>query len=348
MIDIDGSFGEGGGQILRTALALGGVTQKSFKIYNIRSKRPNPGLAPQHLHAIKSVANICDAKVTDLKIGSQKIIFEPKKIKGGSMVIDVGTAGSITLILQALLPVLSFAEEDSNVKLVGGTDVQWSPPIDYFNNVTLRALSLMGIRCKIKLIRRGHYPKGGGIVNAHIEPFSRLNKIEALDHEFNKIKGISHCLKLPKHVSDRQADSAEKFLRDRGIPCEVEREFHGSRDPNISAGSGIVLWNDSNEIFLGSSCLGKKGVPAEKIGSDASSKIFDMIKSKSGTDSYLADQVIPYMALAKGKSKISTFRLSKHAWTNIYITERFLDCRFEVDGGLDKFSTIAVDGVGLE
>ncbi|MFQ6051717.1 MAG: RNA 3'-terminal phosphate cyclase [Candidatus Hydrothermarchaeota archaeon] len=348
MIEIDGSFGEGGGQILRTSLALGAVTKKPFKIYNIRSKRPNPGLAAQHLHAIKSVASICDAKVTGLKIGSQEITFEPGKIKGGDMVIDVGTAGSVTLILQALLPVLSFAEEESSIKLIGGTDVQWSPPIDYFKNVTLSALSLMGIRCKVELVRRGHYPKGGGIVNAYIEPCSGLKKIEALGNEFNKIKGISYCTKLPRHVSDRQANSAEKFLRDHGISCEIEREFSSSRDPGVSPGSGIVLWVDSKKVFLGASCLGKKGVPAEKIGIEASKKIFDMVKSNPGTDPHLADQIIPYMALAEGRSKISTSMFSKHALTNIYITEKFLNCKFEVGGGLDRFSTIEVDGVGLE
>ncbi|MEM4696403.1 MAG: RNA 3'-terminal phosphate cyclase, partial [Desulfurococcaceae archaeon] len=157
---IDGSFGEGGGQILRYALSFSALTLKPVRIFNIRAKRDNPGLRPQHLTAVKALAEITKARVIGDRVGSMELYFEPKTRIGGSYRFDIGTAGSVSLVIQAILPTLLFANRSSRVELTGGTDVAWSPPIDYMRFVFLHNLKLMGIEASIELYRRGHYPRG--------------------------------------------------------------------------------------------------------------------------------------------------------------------------------------------
>jgi RNA 3'-terminal phosphate cyclase (ATP) len=318
---LDGSYGEGGGQILRTAVALSAVTGKPVEIYNIRKMRPKPGLAAQHVKAIETVSSICDAEVEGCSLHSTYLSFKPAKIKGGTYDIDIGTAGSIALLLQCLMPAAIHAPSPVKLTITGGTDVAWSPTIDYLRYVTLGALSRMGYECELRLVRRGYYPRGGGCVEAIINP-STLRKTSFDKNQCNIVEGISHSSGLPAHVVQRQATSAEKILREEGyntsIPLEIKDE--------TSTGSGITLWCGA----AGGSSLGKPGLRAEKVGSIAAVSILRELKPGAGVDIYLADQLIPYLALARGGS-FTTRVLTPHAKTNIWVTEQFLDVKFKIE-----------------
>ena len=231
MIEIDGSYGEGGGALLRTSAALSAATGKPIHVYNIRAKRPKGGLMPQHLHALKSASQLTTASFKGLKLSSQEITFKPGLPKGGDYRIDIGTAGSITLVLQCFMLPAGFAESAVNITIKGGTDVRWSPSVDYLRNVTLPILKAMGYTAEMDLIRRGHYPRGGGILKLKIDPVKKLRPINLKNLEVEAIKGVSHSVKLPEHVALRQAKSAEDFLRSKGYQGEY-------RSPTFQQRSG--------------------------------------------------------------------------------------------------------------
>ncbi len=318
---LDGSYGEGGGQILRTAVALSAVTGKPLEINNIRKTRPKPGLAAQHVKAIESLASICEAEVKGCELRSTNLIFKPGKIKGGTYDIDIGTAGSISLFLQCLMPAAMHAPLTLRIKITGGTDVKWSPSIDYLRFVTLGALSRMGYDCKLTLVQRGYYPRGGGCVEAIIAP-SSLKKASFDSNTCSLVEGISHSSNLPAHVAERQAASAQKTLRDAGYDSRISLEVKDYP----STGSGITLWCGT----IGGSALGKPGLRAEKVGSNAADAIISELKSGAGVDIYLADQLIPYLALAGGGS-FTTRAVTSHTRTNIWVTEQFLDVKFRIE-----------------
>ncbi len=318
---IDGSYGEGGGQILRTAVALSAVTREPVEIINIRRARPKPGLSPQHVKAVESLASICEAEAAGCELHSTSLTFKPGKIKGGTYEIDIGTAGSISLFLQCLMPAAMYADGTLSIKITGGTDVQWSPSIDYLRFVTLGALSKMGYKCELALNRRGYYPRGGGCVGAIITP-SSLEKTSFDGNTRSLVEGISYSSNLPSHVVERQAASARKTLEDEGYDCRISSEVNDYP----STGSGITLWCGT----MGGTALGKPGLRAEKVGESAAGAIISELKSGAGVDVYLADQLIPYLALAGGGS-FTTRMITAHTKTNIWVTEQFLDVKFKIE-----------------
>lgn len=322
---LDGSYGEGGGQILRTGVALSAVTGKPIEINNIRRTRPKQGLAAQHVKAVESLASICNAEVEGCKLLSTSLTFKPGKIKAGVYDIDIGTAGSISLFLQCLMPAAIHAPGTLRIKITGGTDVLWSPSIDYLRFVTLGALSLMGYDCKLTLIQRGYYPRGGGCVEAVIAP-SVLKKASFDTNACPHVEGISHSSGLPAHVAERQAASAQKILKQEGYDAKVSLETPYLNTGHQSTGSGITLWCGT----LGGSALGKPGLRAEKVGESAAEAIISELKSGAGVDVYLADQLIPYLALAGGGS-FTTRVITPHTKTNIWVTEQFLDVKFKIE-----------------
>ena len=306
-------------------MSLSAVTGENVKVTNIRKNRPHPGLKAQHVKAIETTALLCNANAVGLSIGSTDITFSPLGLKGGRYNIDIGTAGSISLLLQCVMPVAACAPDDIELTITGGTDVAWSPPIDYLKHVTARALSKMGYECDIDLLTRGYYPKGGGRVRAHLRP-SRLKGFdfttESLEDK-RKIYGISHCANLPEHVAMRQADSAAALLEKSGLECEINTECVTCR----STGSGIGLWHG----LLGASALGKRGLPAEKVGMNAAKDMIGELRFGACVDVHLADQLIPYMGLCKSDFGAYTVReLSQHTLTNIRVTEQFLDVKFDI------------------
>ncbi|MCX9084464.1 MAG: RNA 3'-terminal phosphate cyclase [Candidatus Methanoperedens sp.] len=318
---LDGSYGEGGGQILRTAVALSAVTGTPVEIENIRKGRPNPGLSAQHVKAVEGLARICDSQVTGCHLNSTKLVFTPGKINSGNYEVDIGTAGSISLFLQCLMPALMHAPGTVRLKITGGTDVQWSPSIDYLKFVTLLALKKMGYKADLNMITRGYYPRGGGCVEATIDP-SSLNHIDFDLNNCSLVEGISHSSRLPAHVSERQAGSAGKCLHENGFGSKITTEVNDHH----STGSAITLWCGA----AGGIALGKQGLKAEKVGEIAANAIIDELRSRAGVDEFLADQLIPYMALAGGGS-FTTRLISSHTKTNIWVTEQFLPVKFKIE-----------------
>ncbi len=333
MISIDGSFGEGGGQILRTAIALSCVTGVDVEVFNIRANRPKPGLAMQHMKGIEAAKLMSNADVEGLKKGSTRVVFRPRKLKAGKYRIDVGTAGSVSLVLQVLIPVAMKAGE-CEITVTGGTDVKWAPPVDYLRNVTLRAVAEMGGKTELKLIRRGYYPKGGGKVIAKTER-SELRGVEFEAREVKKVSGISHCSNLPLHVAERQANSAEELIEKRGLKAEVEVECR--RDP--STGSGITLWCDSR--FVGGSALGEKGKRAEVVGKEAAESLLKGLNGNA-LDEWVGDQIMIFAALARGVTVYTVSEVTKHQISNAYVINSFFENCVEIDG-----KKIKITGQGI-
>src|SRR4029077_10664625 len=219
MIEVDGSFGEGGGQVLRTAVALAAVLSKDIHVFNIRAGRAEPGLRAQHMTGVKAAAELCTSKMEGLQVGSTEFTFKPGKLRAGSFRFDVGTAGSVTLVLQTLMPILAFAPGNVQLEITGGTDVKWSPPIDYLRLVTLPILRKIGYHAELEMVRRGHYPKGGGLVKFSTQGSSILHSLtdQSLS-SISKIYGVSHAIALPRHVAERQAAAAKKCLEEAKLP----------------------------------------------------------------------------------------------------------------------------------
>ena len=356
MIKIDGGYGESGGQIVRVALALSTITQKPFEIYDIRRGRKDSGLKNQHLYCVKSLRELCNADAEGDELGSTKLKYYPKKITAKNLNIDVETAGSITLLLQALLLPSMFASKSLTLAIKGGTDVRWSPSFDYFNDVLLPQLQKFAT-IEAKLLRRGYYPKGNGKVKIKINPKFKLNDFSDFDefhshlkqnvHKYNlieqynliQIKGISHASKNLEsaRVAERQAHSAQAILGKKfNVPIKINSEYQDT----LSTGSGITLWaifskniddiDENNPIRISSDILGEQGKKAEIVGEDAANSLIKEIGSKAPVDRHLGDQMIPFMALI-GDSKIKVSEITNHCRTNIYTIQKFLGTVFEIN-----------------
>lgn len=343
-VRIDGSYGEGGGQILRTSIALSALLGRPVEIVNIRAKRANPGLQPQHLTGVKVAALLTDAEVKGAEKGSTRLYFEPKTLKCGNFSIDIGTAGSISLIVQTLAPILLYAPCPTQITVTGGTDVAWAPPIDYMRFVFTKVLERFGAKLSIELIRRGHYPRGGGRAVVRAEPVKRLKAVES--EEFGnvvKISGISHAVNLPPHVAERQAKAAREELSKMGLDADIAIEV---RNDGLGPGSGVVIWavSDAGNVIGGDS-LGERGKPAETVGKEAAQKLIAVLKTRASIDPHMADMAVLYMALAEGRSRISTSEETMHLKTNMYIIEQFLRVKFSTMEKAGRY-TIEVEGVG--
>ncbi len=325
MIEIDGSKGEGGGQILRTAVSMSAVTGESVKVYDIRAGRDKSGLMAQHFSAVEAVAALCNAKVDGLVLGSDKIVFSPGKIRAGKYNIDVGTAGSTTLILQSLMLPAFFAPAQVSLQVIGGTDVKWSPSIDYVRYVFLPLIKKFGCRSSVELVGRGYYPAGGGKVTVEVMP-SKLRGIEILKPgKILSFKGSSHAhlgLKGAK-VAERQVKGAEYAVRnallDNGFcgGLKISQDYVTAQ----SYGSGITLWVETQNSILGADALGEKGRKAEDVGIEAGEKLLEDLASHAALDRYMADQIVPYLAVAGGEVSVS--EITGHARTNVDVVNMF-------------------------
>ncbi len=319
MLVIDGSYGEGGGQILRTGAALSTITKIPVRIINIRKKRQNQGLRAQHISAVKAVGKVCDADIKGMEIGSTEIEFYPGEISDRKWAIDIGTAGSIPLVLQALL--ISTIHNDVEVEITGGTDVRFAPSVDYVKFVTLPILKTIGLNAEIEILKRGYYPKGGGKIRIVIKKVDKFNSINFTEKgKFSEIYGISHASAVLKgrNVVERQKNAAEKFLRGENLCDNIE--ISEAYADTFSTGSGITLFAKTEKSVIGACSLGEVNKKAEDVGIECAKDIINEIKSNTGVDSHTSDQIIPYIALAKGKAKIEK---TMHAMTNIYVVNLF-------------------------
>jgi RNA 3'-phosphate cyclase len=351
MIEIDGSYGEGGGQILRTAVSLSALTMKPVRIVNIRAGRPKPGLKRQHMAGIEVTGRIVGAELKGLEVGSTTVEFTPCERQGGTIDYDVGTAGSISLVLQAALPPAVLSPEPISFRLHGGTDVKWSPPVDYLHNVFAHTLELLGPRIEIHQKKRGHYPRGGGEVICEVSPVDCIESFTEVEFGgLRSVEGISHCVRLPGHIAERQARTAERVILDGlNIKSDIVRESYlKGNDPHLGPGSGIVIWAESDKgVKVGADSLGDRGKSAESVGSDAASQLVSELSAGMAIDSHLCDMLIPYLAVASGTSKIGVTSVTSHLTTNIWAVKKILGTRIELQGKMGEPGTIVVKGVGL-
>jgi RNA 3'-terminal phosphate cyclase (ATP) len=343
LINIDGSYGEGGGQILRSAIAMSVLTKKPVNISNIRSNRPIPGLKPQHYTAINIIKDISNAKTEGLEIGSSNLIFTPGEIKGGNYKFDIGTAGSIVLVFQACLLAFVNIKEEINIKLSGGTDVKWCPSWDYFEHVFIPMVKKIGVSVNVELIKRGYYPKGGGIAKISIKPFQKLIPLNFGSNQlFDTIHGIIHLGNLPEHIGKRMKHSTIKILTQNNLKSSINIDSVES----LSNGTGITLWAENNNTILGYTILGEKGIPAEKIGEKCATGIINEVQSGANIDIHNFDQILPYLVLLD--NEVSTFNVkdvSSHAETNMWLISQFFEDKdiFNVSD-INNFKKIKIKG----
>jgi RNA 3'-phosphate cyclase len=327
VLTIDGSYGEGGGQIVRTAVALSVLTKQPIEIINIRAGRPVPGLRPQHYTALSCIRTICDAEVEGLSVHSTDLKFTPHTIEPGTYTFDIGTAGSMTLVFQACLLSAFHSSAPFTIILRGGTDVRWAPSWDYFAHVFLPLISKIGIQTDTKLIKRGYYPTGGGEATLTIHPVEKLQPFSAQEpQDFTEISGIIHRANLPEHISTRMKHAAIKTALKHNLRSTIQLEAA----PSSSTGTGITLWSTSEQTILGSTVLGEKALSAETIGETAANHLIQEITSGATLDRYAIDQILPYLVLAPKGSACLVRDISNHTQTNMWLIKKFFSVDFEV------------------
>ena len=352
MIDIDGSRGEGGGQVLRTALSMSVLTGSPFIIEKIRAGRKKPGLAPQHLTCVRAAAEICAAKVTGDELGSQEVTFEPGEIRAGTFQFDVAaekpSAGSTSLVLQTTLPPLLFGLGDSEVTIAGGTNVAWSPTLEYIKWVFLPAVEELGQghpQLSVERPRAGWYPRGGGVITAQLSPLAGSQPLRPIrwverptDQPVQVISTVSE--QLPDHIGPRQINSARQVLE------EV------SPKPSLSvSGERISGWPGTAVLvcrgFAGYSALGKRGKPAEQVGAEAAKQFRKFLDSRAAIDEHLADQLLIYLAIAEGISEFTTPEITQHLRTNAWVIKQFLPVEVEFGKGPSGAPLVRVHGTSI-
>lgn len=343
LLVIDGSYGEGGGQILRTAIAYSVYTQTPIEINNIRANRPIPGLRPQHYTAISCLQAICNAEVSGLSIGSCSIKFSPGPVRPGSFTFDIGTAGNITLILQACLLGGLRTSGPLTISLTGGTDVLWAPSWDYFTHVFLPLVRRMGVKAEARLFQRGYYPKGGGRAALTISPLSGLRPF-VVDgpQSFSVMEGIIHSSGLPEHIAVRMRHAAIKEATAAGLQASLAVEQVSS----LSMGVGITVWSSTNETVLGSGVLGERRVPAEQVAEGAVRRLVSDIRAGATLDAHAVDQLLPYMVACPKTSRCLVRDCSSHMKTNIWVLQQFLPRRLELLSREEVWQ-VAVEAAGL-
>lgn len=349
MITIQGDMLEGGGQILRLSTALATLIGEPIKIVKVRGKRKPPGLRRQHITALKVLASLCNGKVEGLTVGSTEVFFEPGDMKGGVYTFDVGTAGSVSLILQAAMPVMVFTPSPVELKLRGGTNNPMAPPVDYLERVLFEDLKLMGVEARLKVYRRGFYPRGGGEVEVQTNPSRRLKPLilQQIGRTL-EIRGLVYSCRLPNHIAERMALSASERLRSAGLNPVFEKEVLQPENPKCSLdpGCGIILSVKHDYGLFGVDNLGVKGKRAEIVGSEAADQLIELVKGGYPVDRHLCDQLIIWMALADGLSRIKTIELTLHALTCIELTKTILGSEFKIEGSLGKPAVIECKGIG--
>ena len=324
MITIDGKGG--GGQILRTSVSLSAGTRKAFKIINIRGARDPPGLKPQHITAIKAVAELCNAKVSELKKGTTELIFEPREIKPGKYKFDIGTAGSTALVAQALLPAAIHSSGKCEFEIIGGTENIWAPNTTYFQHIFCYHLQKIGISVESETIRYGFYPKGGGIFKFSTTPAEPkpINLIERGSFQKLDLWNIASDFLKPRKVLERQTEGFKSVL---DLPINKDNQLYVQA---YSAGTSIHAHAYYENTKLGVTTIGERGKLEEQVGKDCALMLKKQIDSGAVVDRWSADQLMIYMALA-GNSKIKTSKITNHIKTNANAIESFLDVKFKLD-----------------
>jgi len=343
MITINGEEGEGGGQVLRTSLSLSSITGKGFRMINIRKARKKPGLMPQHLTGVKAMERIAQARVQGDAPGSMELTFEPGRPLAGQYLFDIGTAGSVTLLMQTMLPPLLFADGHSTLTLKGGTHVPFSPVYEYINDVFFPTIRLMGITAQSSIRKYGFYPRGGGQIEVEVSPVQSMRPFTFLqsEHPF-RLSGVSGVANLPLTIAERQILSVQRCLESRRMKATIQ-----TLDlPSPSPGTFLFVKAESKSHAAGFSSLGERGKRAETVGEETCLQVISHLKTGCCLDPHLSDQIVPYLALARGRSAFSTSRITKHLMTNLDIVGRFIDISWSVDGTEGGPGTVSIEPKG--
>ncbi|MBI3408379.1 MAG: RNA 3'-terminal phosphate cyclase [Planctomycetes bacterium] len=339
MIELDGSHGEGGGQILRTSLALALITGKAFHLRNIRARRSKPGLQPQHLMSVQASAAIGQAKMRGASLGSIDLVFEPGAVVPGTYHFPIRTAGATALVLHTVYLPLARAQAPSTVMIEGGTHVKASPCF-HFLEVTWRAyLAQLGINIDLRLHRPGFFPRGGGLIDASISPSARIGglQLESLG-EVTHITGLSIAAGLPASIARRQADRARQRLSRYKLPVDIREEAW----PH---GPGTVLFLELNTKPAPTSffALGERGKPAEKVADEAAQQVETYLDAEIlGVDAHSADQLLLPLALAQEPSRFPVASLTQHFLTNVEVIRRFVATEVRVEGAEGEAGRVAI------
>ena len=339
-IYIDGSAGEGGGQVLRSSLALSLCLAKPFRIENIRAKRKRPGLLRQHLTAVKAAARISNARVQGDSLGSQMLVFEPDEVQGGEYRFAIGTAGSATLVLQTVMIPLLFAKQASKVTVEGGTHNPLAPPFDFLQQTYIPLLARMGADIKVQLVKPGFFPRGGGRIDLEVTPVRHLRPLQLTERgAILSNGGVIYLAGLPQHIAQRE--SAELARQLHWSESDFEIRSYGEEFGPGNVISVFVKSENVCEVFTG---FGQRGLRAEIVAGRVAGEARRYINSGVPVDSHLADQLLLPMALAGG-GEFETCGLTPHTQTNMMTVRKFLPVDFEIDErGRDRFDVKVISG----
>jgi RNA 3'-terminal phosphate cyclase (ATP) len=350
-LEIDGSAGEGGGQVLRTSLALSVITGRPIQLRRIRAGRPKPGLAPQHLTSVMAAAKLCDAELGGATLRSTELSFAPRTVaQSGTYTFDVasirrgGSAGATTLVLQTVLVPLALAPGPSELILKGGTHVPWSPPFEFVDHVFLPALRRAGLRAESRLEAWGFYPRGGGRINVRIAGGGAAGRPPPLrlgqGGESRHIRGCAVACNLPAHVAQRIRDRATNVLRQAGYRSEIVPRL----ERGVGPGAALFLLSESGHSAAGFSSLGEPGKPSEAVADEACRALLAHDATGAAVDPHLADQLLLPLALAAGASEFSTSLITQHLLTNAQVIQQFVPARIQIEGAEGGPGKVIIEG----
>lgn len=333
MLEIDGSQKSGSGTILRLSIALAGIRNEPLHIYNIRQKRPQPGLRPQHLEAVLTATKLCNAQTQGATLGSREIWFTPAEITGGDIHSEIGTAGSIPMLVLTILPLCAYADNSVRLHVTkGGTDVRNAPTTNYLKNVLLPMLKRIGLKVSLNIMKYGYYPKGMGEILLTVEPCERLTNLNIETFgTIEELSGVSVCTFLAdRKVAERQAKAANRHFKARtGLEAQIQTVNDASNP--LQKGSSIALWaKTSTGGLLGGDAIGEIRKPSEIVGREAAENLCREIQAEATVDVHLADMLVPYVALAEGSSSYLTRSITEHLETNIWLAQKILGMQFSV------------------
>jgi RNA 3'-terminal phosphate cyclase (ATP) len=347
MIEIDGSYGEGGGQILRTALSLSSLSNRPFRMVNIRKGRQKPGLMPQHLVAVRAAQLISGADVAGAAKGATELTFIPREVRGGDFTFDIGTAGATALVLQTIIPPLLFTKMPSRVTLTGGTHVPYSPSFDYLAAVFAPTLGKMGLEIRLSIDSYGFYPKGGGKVLALIGPARGIRPLRAEERgKLLAVRGYSAVGNLPLSIAERQKTAALEAIRGGLNPVENVR-IELRQVPTLGEGTFTFLLAEAEDAVAGFTALGERGKRAETVGRDAAEGLLRHCRTAAALDPHLADQLVLYLALCPEESAFSTSVVTPHLITNLWVTGLFQRFCYHLEGKVGEPGRLKLRG-GLD
>jgi RNA 3'-terminal phosphate cyclase (ATP) len=340
---IDGSTGEGGGQVIRTSLSLAAITGRAVEIVNVRARRTRPGLQPQHLTAVRSAAAMCVATLEGAELGSSRLVFAPAGPPvPGRYHFEIGTAGAAPLVMQTVLVPLALAEGSSHVTVLGGTHLPHAPPADYLAHPYLHALAQAGINAEASYDAAGFYPRGGGRIEATVRGNTTLTRVELTERgRLRSLRARVITCGLPEHVAERGRTTIEQSMKQVGRRVEVE-----CLDlPSAGTGAAVVLAAECEGGYGAFTSIGERGKPMEKVAEEPCREFMEWWKRGAACDEHLADQLVLPLSLAPGESRWTTAAVTEHLRTVLWVAQQFLPIEYTLEEREDGTGDVALNGV---